>query len=45
MLRPHYVVLSERNCDLMTGQGEKATVELPIAAGRLQDTVSLCNEG
>ena len=40
----HGVGLSERCCDLLTGQGERASVELPVAAGHLQDTVSLCNE-
>jgi hypothetical protein len=40
----HGVELSGRSCDLSTGQGEKASVEHRIAAGRLQRTVSLSNE-
>ena len=44
MQRSHYVVLSERNCDLSKGQGERANVECPVAAGRLQYTVGLGNE-
>ena len=44
MLQSHYVVLSERNCNLLTGQGEKASVELPAGAGHLQDTVGLSKE-
>ena len=35
---------SKQSCDLSTGQGERASVELPIAAGHLQDTVGLGNE-
>jgi hypothetical protein len=44
MLQFHCVVLSERSCDSSTGQGERASVERPIAAGHLQDTVGLSNE-
>ena len=44
MLQFHYVVLSERSCDSSTGQGERASVERPVAAGHLQDTVGLSNE-
>ena len=44
MLQFHCVVLSEQSCDSSTGQGERASVELPIAAGHLQDTVGLSNE-
>jgi hypothetical protein len=35
----HYVVLSERSFDSSTGQGEKASVEPPIAVVHLHDTV------
>ena len=45
MPRFHYVVLSKQRCDSSTGQGERASVGRPFAAGRLQDTVSLRNEG
>jgi hypothetical protein len=45
MPRFHYVVLSKQGCDSSTGQGEKASIEHPFAAGHLQDTVSLGNEG
>jgi hypothetical protein len=44
MLRFPYVVLSERNCDSLTGQGEIANVERRIAAGHLQYAVGLSNE-
>jgi hypothetical protein len=44
MLRSHYVVLSEQSCDSSTGQGERANVERPVAAGHLRDTVGLSNE-
>jgi hypothetical protein len=40
----HCVVPSKQSCDLLTGQGERASIELPIAAGHLQDTVGLSNE-
>jgi hypothetical protein len=39
-----YVVLSERSCDSSTGQGERASVELPVGAGHLQDAIGLSNE-
>ena len=38
------VVLSEQICDSSMGQGGKAIVERPVAAGRLQDTIGLSNE-
>jgi hypothetical protein len=45
MLQFHGVVISERSCDLLTGQVERASVERPIAAGHLQDnSVGLGNE-
>jgi hypothetical protein len=44
MPRFRCVVLSERSCDLLTGQGETASVERPVAVGRLQNTVSLSDE-
>ena len=34
-------VLSERNFDLSTGQGEKASAERPFVARRLQDTIGI----
>ena len=40
----HGAALSERSCDLLTGQGEIASVERPVAVGHLQDTVGLGNE-
>jgi hypothetical protein len=40
----HYVELSERSFDSSTGQGERASVELPVVAGHLQDIVGLSNE-
>jgi len=40
MPRFHYVVLLKRGCDFPKRQGERASVEHPFAAGRLQDTVS-----
>jgi hypothetical protein len=43
MLQFPYVVLSERSFDSSTGQGEKASVELPIAVVHLQDNVDLDN--
>jgi hypothetical protein len=43
-LQYHYVVLSERSCDSLTGQGGRAIVELPVGADHLQDTVGLNNE-
>ena len=36
MLRFRRVVLSERSCNLLTGLGETANVERPVAAGHLQ---------
>ena len=36
MLQYHCVALSERSCDSSTGQEERANVESPIAAVRLQ---------
>ena len=44
MLQSHCVVLSKQSCDLSMDQGETTSVELPIAAGHLQDTVGLSNE-
>jgi hypothetical protein len=44
MLRFLYAVLSERNFDLSTGQGERASVEHPIAVVHLQDIVGLSNK-
>jgi hypothetical protein len=44
MLRFPCVVLSERSCDLLMGQGERASVELPSAVGHLEDTVSPSNK-
>ena len=41
------VELPERTCDLLTGQGERASIErcrTRIAVGHLQDTVGLTNE-
>jgi hypothetical protein len=43
MLRFHYVVLPKRSCGSSTGQGERARVERPFVAGRLQDTISIGN--
>ena len=40
----HYVVLSERSFGSSTGQGEKASVEPPIAAVHLHYIVELGNE-
>ncbi len=39
MLRFLYVVPSEQSSDLSTGQGERASVEPPIAVVHLQDVV------
>jgi hypothetical protein len=39
-----YVVLSERSFDSSMGQGERASVEPPIAVVRLHDIVGLGNE-
>ena len=39
-----YVVLPKRSCHLPTGQGGRASVERPIGAGHLQDTLSVGNE-
>jgi hypothetical protein len=44
MPRSLYVVLSERSSDSSMGQGERASVEPPIAVVHLQDTVGLGNE-
>ena len=44
MLRFPCVAPSERSCDSWTGQGERASVELPIAAGHLQQAVGLSKE-
>ena len=44
MLQFQYVALSGRNFGSSTGQGGRASVEHPIAAGHLQDTLSLSNE-
>ena len=44
ILQSHYVELSEQSFDSSTGQGERASVELPIAAGHLQVAVGLGNE-
>jgi hypothetical protein len=38
------VVLSEQICDSSMGQGGKAIVERPVAAGHLRNTVGLSNE-
>jgi hypothetical protein len=43
MLRFHYVVLPKRSCGSSTGQGERASVERPFVAGRLQDTIGIAN--
>jgi hypothetical protein len=40
----HGVVLSEQSHDSSKGQGERASVECPIVAGHLQDTVNLSNK-
>jgi len=37
-------MLSERSFDLSTGQGERASVEPPIAVVHLQDIVGLGDE-
>jgi hypothetical protein len=44
MLQFLYVVLSERSFDSLTGQGERASVEPPIAVVHLQDIVELGNK-
>jgi hypothetical protein len=44
MLRFRCVEISERSCDSLTSQGEKASVEHRIATGHLRDNVSLSNE-
>src|SRR6266567_4789689 len=41
MLRSHYVVLPKRSCGSSTGRGERASVERPFVAGRLQGTVGI----
>ena len=38
------VVISERSRDSWKDRGERASVERPIAVGRLQDTVNLGNK-
>ena len=44
MLTFHCVVLSERSCDSSTGQGKRASIELPSAADHLQDNVGPRNK-
>ena len=44
MPRFHHVVPSERSCDSLTGQEERASVERPFAVGHLRYTVSPRNE-
>jgi hypothetical protein len=44
MLRSLYVVLSKRNSDSLTDQGETASFERHFAAGHLQNTVGLGNK-
>ena len=44
MLQFHCIVLSEQSCGSSMGQGQKASVERPIAAGHLQDIVSLISK-
>jgi hypothetical protein len=44
MLQFLYVVPSEQSFDLSTGQGERASVEPPIAVVHLQDNVDLGNK-
>ena len=44
MLRFLYVVLSERSFDSSTGQGERASVEPPIAVVHLQHIVGPSNK-
>ena len=44
MLQSHCIVLSEQSCDLSMGQGERASVERPVAAGHLHNTVGFENE-
>jgi len=44
MLRFLYVVLSEQSFDSSTGQGEKASVEHPIAFDHLKNIVGLGND-
>jgi hypothetical protein len=44
MQRFLYAVLSERSFDSSTDQGERASVEPPIAVVHLQDIVGLGNE-
>jgi hypothetical protein len=39
-----YVVLPKQSFGSSTGQGERASVERPFAAGHLHDAVSLANE-
>ena len=39
-----YVVISKRSFDSSTDQGEKASVEHPFEAGRLQNTIDLGKE-
>ena len=44
MLRFLYIVNSKRSYDSSTDPGETASVEHPLAAGHLQNTVGLCDE-
>ena len=44
ILQSHCDELSERRCDSSMGQGERASVEFPVAAGHLQDMIGLNNE-
>ena len=44
MLQFQIVVLQKRSCDSSTGQGGRASVERPIGAGHLQDTLNVGNE-
>ena len=45
MLQFQCVVPSEQNCDLSTGQGERASFQHPVAVGHLKNTVGLGNKG
>ena len=44
MLQFRCVVLPEQSCGSSTGQGETASVERPVATGRLQNDLSLRDE-
>ena len=44
MLRFLYVAISKQSFDSSTDQGERASVERPFAAGRLQNTIGLGNQ-